>query len=92
MESSSATLVQTEDGFQPVFFSPRALKNLLLVDEVSSLAPITDMKVPGRGGGGRLAPMTDMKVASRGGGPPGTHDSHKGTREGGGAAWHPSHH
>ena len=47
MESSSATLVQTEDGFQPVFFEPRPLKNLLLVDEMSSLMPITDMKVGG---------------------------------------------
>ena len=89
MESSSATLVQTEDGFQPVFFSPRALKNLLLVDEVSSLAPITDMKVPGRGGGGSLAPMTDMKVASRGRGRPGTHGRHEGSQQGGGAPWHP---
>jgi len=45
VESSSATLVETEDGYQPVFFDPRPLKNLLLVDEMSSLMPITDMKV-----------------------------------------------
>ncbi len=45
MESSSATLVQTEEGFQPVFFDPRPLKNLLLVDELPSLMPILDMKV-----------------------------------------------
>ncbi|GLC59841.1 hypothetical protein PLESTB_001541500 [Pleodorina starrii] len=45
VESSSATLVQTEEGFQPVFFEPRPLKNLLLIDEMASLMPITDMKV-----------------------------------------------
>ena len=45
VESSSATLVQTEDGYQPVFFDPRPLKNLLLADEMPSLMPITDMKV-----------------------------------------------
>ena len=42
--------METEDGFQPVFFDPRPLKNLMLVDESSSLAPITDMKVGGRDG------------------------------------------
>ncbi len=45
MESSSATLVATEEGFQPVFFEPRPLRNLLLIDEATSLGPITDMKV-----------------------------------------------
>jgi len=45
VESSSANLVQTEEGFQPVFFDPRPLKNLLLVDELPSLMPILDMKV-----------------------------------------------
>ncbi len=45
MESSSASLVATEEGFQPVFFEPRPLKNLLLIDEMASLMPITDMKV-----------------------------------------------
>ncbi|KAG2485365.1 hypothetical protein HYH03_015856 [Edaphochlamys debaryana] len=45
VESSSAQLVQTEEGFQPVFFEPRPLKNLLLIDEMASLMPITDMKV-----------------------------------------------
>lgn len=58
MESSSAQLVATEEGFQPVFFEPRPLKNLLLIDEMASLMPITDMKVRGqRGGGGRQAFM-----------------------------------
>ena len=45
VESSSLNLMETEDGFQPVFFDPRPLKNLLLIDETSSLMPITDMKV-----------------------------------------------
>ncbi|KAG2431599.1 hypothetical protein HYH02_013292 [Chlamydomonas schloesseri] len=45
VESSSASLVATEEGFQPVFFEPRPLKNLLLIDEMASLMPITDMKV-----------------------------------------------
>lgn len=36
---------QTEDGFQPVFFEPRPLRNLLLIDEMASLMPLTDMKV-----------------------------------------------
>jgi splicing factor 3B subunit 3 len=45
VESSSATLVETEDGYQPVFFDPRPLKNLLLVDEMPSLMPVADMKV-----------------------------------------------
>lgn len=45
VESSSSTLVQTEDGYQAVFFDPRPLKNLLLIDEVTSLMPITDLKV-----------------------------------------------
>ena len=44
--------METEDGFQPVFFDPRPLKNLLLIDETSSLMPITDMKV-GRARAGR---------------------------------------
>jgi splicing factor 3B subunit 3 len=45
VESSSATLMQTDEGFQPVFFDPRALTNLELLDRLDSLAPITDMKV-----------------------------------------------
>lgn len=40
IESSSATLVQTEEGYAPVFFNPRALKNLVLVDEMPSLMPL----------------------------------------------------
>ncbi|GAB2286715.1 hypothetical protein Dimus_021110 [Dionaea muscipula] len=43
--SSSATLMETDEGFQPVFFQPRGLKNLLRVDQVESLMPIMDMKV-----------------------------------------------
>lgn len=45
MEASSAYLKETEEGFQPVFFEPRALRNLRLVDEVDSLSPIMDLKV-----------------------------------------------
>jgi hypothetical protein len=47
VESSSATLVQSEEGFQPVFFDPRPLKNLVLIDEQTSLMPVTDMQVRG---------------------------------------------
>ncbi len=53
--SSASTLVHSEDGFQPVFFDPRPLKNLLLVDEMPSLMPITDMKVRQRRGSKRGA-------------------------------------
>lgn len=35
---------------QPVFFDPRALTNLELLDRLDSLAPITDMKVGRRAG------------------------------------------
>lgn len=45
IESSSTGLQETEEGFQPVFFDPRPLKNLVLIDEMDSLCPITDMKV-----------------------------------------------
>ncbi|KAF5187930.1 Splicing factor 3b subunit [Thalictrum thalictroides] len=45
VESSSATLMETEEGFQPVFFQPRGLKNLIRIDQVDSLMPIMDMKV-----------------------------------------------
>ena len=44
VESSSAATVQTEEGYQPVFFDPRPLKNLLLIDEMESLSPIMDLK------------------------------------------------
>ncbi|KAF7811372.1 spliceosome-associated protein 130 A [Senna tora] len=45
VEASSATLMETDEGFQPVFFQPRRLKNLVRIDQVESLMPITDMKV-----------------------------------------------
>ncbi|KAJ6311647.1 hypothetical protein OIU77_013410 [Salix suchowensis] len=45
VEASSATLLETEEGFQPVFFQPRGLKNLVRIDQVESLMPIMDMKV-----------------------------------------------
>ena len=43
--SSSATLMETEEGFTPVFFEPQPLRNLALIDDVESLCPMTDMKV-----------------------------------------------
>ncbi|KAG8377236.1 hypothetical protein BUALT_Bualt08G0007300 [Buddleja alternifolia] len=45
VEASSATLMETQEGFQPVFFQPRKLKNLLRIDQVESLMPMMDMKV-----------------------------------------------
>ncbi|CAL5210272.1 unnamed protein product [Lathyrus oleraceus] len=45
VEASSATLMETEEGFQPVFFQPRRLKNLVRIDQVESLMSIMDMKV-----------------------------------------------
>lgn len=45
VESSSATLMETEEGFQPVFFQPRGLKNLVKIDDIESLMPVMDMKV-----------------------------------------------
>ena len=44
VEASSAGLQETEEGFQPVFFDPRPLRNLVLVDEMESLSPVTDLK------------------------------------------------
>ncbi|RHN64003.1 putative transcription factor WD40-like family [Medicago truncatula] len=43
--ASSASLMETEEGFQPVFFQPRRLKNLVRIDQVESLMPVMDMKV-----------------------------------------------
>ena len=43
--SSSLQLRETEEGFQPVFFDPRDLTNLALIDEMESLCPLMDMKV-----------------------------------------------
>ena len=45
VEASSTNLMETEEGFQPVFFEPRPLRNLVLIDEMESLSPITDLKV-----------------------------------------------
>jgi splicing factor 3B subunit 3 len=44
VESSSATLVETDEGYQPVFFEPRALRNLHPIDDVESLCPVLDMQ------------------------------------------------
>lgn len=45
VESSSANLVETEEGYHPVFFDPRKLRNLMMVDEMDNLSPVTDAKV-----------------------------------------------
>jgi hypothetical protein len=45
VEASSSELTETQEGFQPVFFDPRPLRNLRLVDEVDSMSPIMDFKV-----------------------------------------------
>ncbi|GMH39601.1 hypothetical protein BSKO_07499 [Bryopsis sp. KO-2023] len=45
VESSSLSLVETEEGYHPVFFEPRKLRNLMLVDGIDNLSPITDAKV-----------------------------------------------
>lgn len=42
--SSALTLMETDEGFQPVLFDPRELRNLALIDELESLCPLTDMK------------------------------------------------
>ena len=44
VESSSATLMETEEGFEPVFFDPRPLANLYPIDNIDSLCPILDMQ------------------------------------------------
>ena len=44
VESSSATLMETEEGFEPVFFDPRPLTNLYLIDTIESMCPILDMQ------------------------------------------------
>ncbi|PSR93069.1 Pre-mRNA-splicing factor like [Actinidia chinensis var. chinensis] len=45
VESSLSTLMETEEGFQPLIFQPRRLKNLVRIDQDESLMPIMDMKV-----------------------------------------------
>jgi splicing factor 3B subunit 3 len=45
VESSSSTLMETEEGYQPVFFDPRPLRNLEPLDRLDSLAAVLDMKV-----------------------------------------------
>ncbi len=37
--------METAEGFAPVFFDPRPLTNLLLIDELDSLSPVLDMQV-----------------------------------------------
>jgi hypothetical protein len=44
VESSSATLKETEEGFEPVFFDPRPLTNWYPNDTIESRCPILDMQ------------------------------------------------
>lgn len=45
VEASASKLIKAESGFEPVLFEPRALKNLLLIDEIESLSPVCGMSV-----------------------------------------------
>ncbi|GJY65954.1 spliceosome-associated protein 130 A [Tanacetum coccineum] len=45
VESSSSTSMETDEGFQPVLFKPKGLKNLVRIDQMESLMPIMGMKV-----------------------------------------------
>ncbi|XP_047324313.1 spliceosome-associated protein 130 A-like [Impatiens glandulifera] len=45
VESSSNKQLKTSEGFHPLPFQPRKLKNLLRVNQAQSLMPIIDMKV-----------------------------------------------
>ena len=45
VQASSASLEMSEEGYTPVFFTPRELRNLVLVDELPGLAPLVDMRV-----------------------------------------------
>mmetsp|Transcript_8533 Transcript_8533/g.28705 ORF Transcript_8533/g.28705 Transcript_8533/m.28705 type:complete len:1198 (+) Transcript_8533:128-3721(+) len=44
VESTSAGLMETEEGYQPVFFDPRPLTNLYPIDNIDSLCPVLDMQ------------------------------------------------
>jgi len=44
VESSSANLMETEEGYEPVFFDPRPLTNLYPIDTIDSLCPVLDMQ------------------------------------------------
>lgn len=44
VESSSASLMETEEGYEPVFFDPRPLTNLYTIDTIDSLCPVLDMQ------------------------------------------------
>ena len=63
--------MQTEEGYQPVFFDPRPLKNLLLIDEMESLSPVMDLKarapLPDRRSNGNHVRIGGMCLCSRDG-------------------------
>ena len=52
VEASSASTMETDEGFAPVFFSPRPLTNLAPIDEVESLSPVLDMHLGNLAGDG----------------------------------------
>ena len=45
IEAKASSLVEGGDGYEPVCFEPRPLKNLLLIDEMDSLSPVCDMEI-----------------------------------------------
>nr|GEW00425.1 hypothetical protein [Tanacetum cinerariifolium] len=44
VESSSTTSMEADEGFQPILFKPRGLKNVVRIDPFESLMPIMGMK------------------------------------------------
>ena len=43
-ESSSRSLVETDQGYQPVFFDPTPLRHLVAIDRLESLCPTLDLQ------------------------------------------------
>eukprot|EP00238_Polyblepharides_amylifera_P001957 CAMPEP_0196584476 /NCGR_PEP_ID=MMETSP1081-20130531/47156_1 /TAXON_ID=36882 /ORGANISM="Pyramimonas amylifera, Strain CCMP720" /LENGTH=1211 /DNA_ID=CAMNT_0041905687 /DNA_START=221 /DNA_END=3856 /DNA_ORIENTATION=- len=64
VESSSLTLMETEEGFQPVFFEPRPLRNLTPIDDMPSISPVMDLQAASVG-----AEETPALLAACGRGP-----------------------
>ena len=60
MLSRASELQQSEEGFAPVFFNPRPLTCLVLIDEMESLMPVTHMEVSCLQAAIRLLPFLVM--------------------------------
>ncbi|CAI9114815.1 OLC1v1015621C1 [Oldenlandia corymbosa var. corymbosa] len=45
VEASSATLMETNKGSEPIYCQPRKLKNLIRIDHLESFMPMMDMKI-----------------------------------------------